>query len=100
MLHPPASSSADRRSSDATGTSLRYVISQGSSDRATSSRASSSPQTTMSPQASAAPGAASRASASAASAPGASASSASSGKTYEAVVFATPAIRAADSPWL
>src|SRR5581483_5823722 len=71
MLHPPTASSALRRRSDATGTSLRYVSSHGSRDSA---------------------------SASAASAPGTIASSASRGKMYGAVVTSTPVIRAADRP--
>src|SRR5581483_3893193 len=98
MLHPPTASSALRRRSDATGTSLRYVSSHGSRDRATASSASTSPQTSTSPHASAASGAASSASASAASAPGTIASSASRGKMYGAVVTSTPVIRAADRP--
>src|SRR5581483_11280125 len=98
MLQPPASTSALRRISDATGTSFRYVRSHGSSERATSSRASASPQSSTSPQATAASGVASSASASVAIAPGSSSSSASSGSTYGDEVASTPVMRAAERP--
>src|SRR5947209_10226208 len=98
MLQPPTALSALRRIIEATGTSLRYVRSQGSRERATASFASSSPQTRMSPHASAAVVVASRASARAATEPGTTSSSASSGKTSGAVVASTPVVRAAERP--